>query len=149
MDGSGFLNPYPSLPSGPSVFQFGTFLNVALSESRCIFAFFLLGDLLILFPWCLSIRLFYYVLFVPIFCSKIVLFPCHLVVGLSPCIIPLTCRLNFFVVLECTICHLECTILTFYSVSISFSLPSFASTFWYISSSCTVSFTSVAFLFPP
>ena len=35
-----------------------------------------------LFQWALSIRLFCYVLFVPIFCSKIVLFPCHPVGGI-------------------------------------------------------------------
>ena len=41
--------------------------------------------LVILFPRYLSIRSFCYVLFIPIFYSKIVLLPLHLIVGMSSC----------------------------------------------------------------
>ena len=34
-----FLNQYRCMPSRPGVFELGNFLHVALSESRCIFAF--------------------------------------------------------------------------------------------------------------
>ena len=34
-----FLNQNPCIPSKPGVFQIGTFLSIALRESRCIFAF--------------------------------------------------------------------------------------------------------------
>ena len=49
----------------------------------------LLRVLLTLFPCCLSIRLFCYAPFVPIFCSKIVLFPYNPVVGRCLCFHPL------------------------------------------------------------
>ena len=39
MDGSEFFKPISMYPLWPSVFSFGTFLSVALSESRCIFSF--------------------------------------------------------------------------------------------------------------
>ena len=48
------------------------FLSVSPSATICIFAF-------------QSFQLFCYVLLFDIFCSKIVLFPCHLVVGISSC----------------------------------------------------------------
>ena len=53
------------MPLWLGFFQFSTFLSVA--------QFFP--------PSCLSIRLFCYILFLPIFCSKIVLFPYHPVVS--------------------------------------------------------------------
>ena len=78
-----FLNQYP----WPGVFQFGTFLRIARNEFRCIFTFGQKG--LTISICCLSIRLFCYVLFVPIFFSKIVKFPCRQAVGMSSCILPL------------------------------------------------------------
>ena len=70
-----FLNQYLSMPSWPGVFQLATFLSVAQSESRFIFAFGPSSSHFNFFPCCLSIQLFCYILFVPIFCSKIVLLP--------------------------------------------------------------------------
>ena len=57
------------------------------------------------FPYCFSmfIRLFCYILFVTIFCSKIVLFPCYPVVGVSVCILPNLLVEFSFVVLECSV----------------------------------------------
>ena len=57
----------------------------------------LLPVLLTLFSCCLSIRLICYVLFVPIFCSKLVLFSSHPVVGMFSYILPqLAGRIFFF-----------------------------------------------------
>ena len=107
------LNQYPCMLSWRGVFEFSTFLGDALSESRRVFVF---GSFLIpfnTFPMLLIDSAFLF--FVPIFCSKIILFPCHTVVGMSSCILLL------------------------------FSFPSFASTFWLIYSSCIVCFTNFAF----
>ena len=66
--------------------------------NRCVFSpSVLLRVFLTLFPCCLSIRLFCYVLLVAIFCSKIVLL---LVVGMFSCHLPLLSGRIFFVVLE-------------------------------------------------
>ena len=51
---------------------------------------------LTLFPCCLSIRFFCYVLFIAIFYTKIALFPGHPVVGMSSCIHPLLVGRIFF-----------------------------------------------------
>ena len=56
-----------------------------------------------LFPRSLSIWLFCYVRFVPIFYSKIVLCPCHLVVGMSSHILSLLAGRIFDFVLECPV----------------------------------------------
>ena len=37
IDRSEFLKQYPCTPSWPDIFQFGTFLSIALSQSMCIF----------------------------------------------------------------------------------------------------------------
>ena len=60
--------------------------------------------LVTLFLCCLFIRLFCYVFFVPKFFSKIVLFPCHPVVGMSSCILPLLSL--FWNVLFCLYCFI-------------------------------------------
>ena len=66
------------------VFQFGTF-KVLLWVSG-FSPSVLLRAHLTLFLWCLSILIFCYVLFIPIICSKIVLFSNHQVVGMYWCI---------------------------------------------------------------
>ena len=95
----------------------------------------LLLVLLILFP----IRL---LLCSVIFCSKM-LFPCHQVVGMSSYILLLLASRIFFVVLECPVL----SILLFPLFRYLFSPPSFTSTFGFISSSCIVCLTCVAFYF--
>ena len=85
---------------------------------------------------------FCYVLFVLLFCSKIVLFLCHPVVGTSSCILPLIADRICFVVLNMLFRLYRFTLYRY-----PFSLPSFASTFWFISSSFIVLFTCVNFSF--
>ena len=77
-----FLNQNPCMPSWPGVFQFSTFLLVALSDSRCLST----SVLSFFFHVFLSFQLFCYVLPVPISYSKIILLPLHPVVGRSLCI---------------------------------------------------------------
>ena len=72
------------------------FLSVALCESRYIFASGPYSSPSNSFPMLLCIRLFRYVLFVPIFCIKIVLLPCRPVVGISSCILPLLAGWIFY-----------------------------------------------------
>ena len=86
---------------------------------------------LTLFTCYLSIRLFCYILFVTIFCSKIVWFPCYPVVGIFSSL--------FWNVLFC----LCCFILSRYLLN----FPFLASTFWFISSSCIVCFDCVLSVF--
>ena len=112
------------MPWWPGIFQFGSFLNVALS---C----------------CSSIQLFCSVLSVPIFCSKIVLVPSHPVVGMSSCILLLLAG-RIFSLFWNVLIGLYCLILSWHL----FSLISFASTFWFISLNCIVCFNCcVAFSF--
>ena len=131
------------MPSWLGVFQFGIFLAL-FWVNRSVF---LLSNLprvrVTLWPCCFSFRLFCYDLFVPIFASKIVLVPCHLIIGKSLCILSLTFQFNFFLRSFRTSCF-ECIVWS--SVDIIF-LPSFASIFWFISSSCIVCFNCVAFFF--
>ena len=69
---------------------FGTFLSVALSESRCIFSLGPSSSPCNFFYCCLSIWLFCYGLFILISCPKIVMFPCHPINGMSSCIVSLS-----------------------------------------------------------
>ena len=86
MDGSEFFDQYPCVPSCP-VFSNSVLFWVLLCVSRDVFSLsVLLRLVLTLLLFCLSIRLFFYVLFVLIFWSKIVLIPYHPVVGMSSCI---------------------------------------------------------------
>ena len=130
MEGRGFFkNQNPCIPSWLGVFQFGTFLSVVLSESRCMSVsrhssspcnpFFMLFIGLS-------------VIFFPIFPSKTVLLPLHLVVSLSPCIPHLLVSKFFFVIFE-MFC-LCCFTLSRYLLC----LPSFTNNFLFISSSYTV-----------
>ena len=82
---------------------------------RHLFACCFVRVLMALFPCYLSIRIFCYVLFVPIFCSKIVLFPCHPVVDMSPCIHSLLTGWIFFRCFGMSVLSV-----LFYPVSISF-----------------------------
>ena len=124
------------------VFQFGTFFSVDLSESRCIFTFgpssspsnslsmLLIHLFFLLFSLSSPILL------------QIYFVSCHQVVGMCLCIIPLYSGKIvslLWTILFCLYCFLQSRYL--------FSLPSFASTFWFISSSCIVCFTCVAFTF--
>ena len=59
---------------------------VLLCVNRSVFSPSVLRVHLTLFPFYLSIRLFCYVHFVSIICSKIILFPCHPAVCISSCI---------------------------------------------------------------
>ena len=88
--------------------------------------------------------LFWYVLFVPICCSKIVLFPCHPAFGKSSCILPLPAGRIFLSLFWNVLFYLYYFILSWYLFSLSF----FTSTFWFVSSSFIVCFNScIAFLF--
>ena len=101
---SNFLNRYPCMPSWSGVFKFGTFLSCFES----IEVYFYLRSFL-------SIRLFSYILSVPIFCSNIILFPCHPVIGIFFVHFPLLVGRIFFVVLKYPILSI-----LFYPVSTSF-----------------------------
>ena len=90
-----------------------------------VFSHLVLLRVLTLFPFCLSVPLFY-VLIVSIFCSKIVLFPCHTVVGMCWCIHSLLSDRIFLSLFWNILLCLYCFILSRYL----FSLPSFANTFW-------------------
>ena len=143
MDRSEFLNQYPCMPSRPGIFQFGTFLSVALSESLCIFDF---GSSLSpsnSFPMLLVHSDFLlYSLHSQYFTLKLF---CFLVIQLLVCFHAFSSHLlvEFFSLFWNILFYLHCFILSQYH----FSLPSFASTSWFISSSCIVCFTCVAFFF--
>ena len=81
----------------------------------------LLREFETLLPCCLSIRLFYYDLSVPRFCSKIVLPRSHPVVGMTSPILPQLVGRIFFRIFRKPV------------LSVFFGLPSFASIFWLVS----------------
>ena len=86
-----------------------------------------------LFLYYLSIRSFCYILFIPIFYSQIVLFPLHLVVGISPNLL-----VEFsFVISECLILFLLLD-----PVSVTFKSPFFRNIFWFFFSSYLVRLVS-------
>ena len=91
------------MSSFPGVFQLCSFLGIVPSESSCIFAFEPSSCPCNSFPRCLSIWLFCYDLFVPIFYTKIVLLHWHPAVGISSYIFPLLSGMIFFVILECPV----------------------------------------------
>ena len=127
MDRSEFLNQYPCIPSAFGVFQFGTFLSVAPSESRCIFTF---GP-----PNSFPILLIHSAVLLcslrsPYFAFKF-FFLYHPIVGLSSCILPLLAGSIFSLFWNVLFC-LHCLILSRYL----FSPFSFASSFCFISSCC-------------
>ena len=126
-----FLNHYPCLPSWPGVFLIVTFLSVALIESWYIFTFGPSSSPCNSFPilliHCFSVMFSSF----PYFAPKLF---CFLVIQLLVCVRAFSSYLlkEFF-----RSFRMLCFILPRYL----FSLLSFASTFWFISSSCTVCFT--------
>ena len=136
-----FKNQNPRIPSCSGVIQFDNFLVLLWVSQGAFLPLVLLWVLLTLVSCCLSFRVFCYVFIVSHILHEIVLFPCHPVVGLSLCILPILAGTNLF--------------LLFWNVRIClfvlsrnlFSLLSFASTFWFIFSSCFSSFISIAFFF--
>ena len=125
------------------VFLFDTFLGVALSESRYIFCLRTFSESFdIFYPFCLSIRLIYYVVFVPLFCCQIVLFPCHPVVGMSSGIPSLQSGRIF---IHC----FEMSCFVSLQSRYLFRLSPLATTFHFISSCCIVCFNCCVSLFVP
>ena len=136
------LNHYLCMPSGPGVFQFVSFW-VLLSESRCIFT---IGPPLSpnSFPTLLIHSAF-------LLCSL------RSYIFLQNCFVSLSSSwwyafvqsapyflVELFSLFWNILFYLYCLILSRYL----FSLPSFVSTFWFISSSCIVCFTCwIAFFF--
>ena len=118
------------------------FLSVALSESMSIFAFSPSSSLSNSFP-----MLFTHSAFFLMFSSFLYFAPkliCFLVIRslVSSYNLPLLAGRIFLVVLDRLFC-LNCFTLS----RNLFSIPSFATTFWFISSSCIVYFSWVAFSF--
>ena len=111
------------------------FFRVTLNESRCIFAFGPSSSPSNSFPMLFIHSAFLLCSLRSYICSKIVLFPYHTVVGMCWCIHPLLADRIFFLCfgMSCFVCIvLFCRYL--------FSLPSFASNFWFISFFCIVCF---------
>ena len=117
-----FLKQYPCMPSWPGVFQFGVLVTF--------------------FSCFLSIRLLCYVLFLPIFCSNIVLFPCHPTVGMSSCILPLLGR-----IFCCCfgMSYFFCTVLSCFDIFLVFLFSPLPSDLF---PQIFVCFICVAFFFP-
>ena len=131
MDGSDFLNQYNVLAfSNLVLFRVLPWVNRIVFSRSIILRVLLFSH--IAYPIGFSVT---------IFCSQIILFLYHPVVGMSGCAYPLLADRIFFAVLECRFV-LYCFILYL------FSHPSFASIFKFISSCCIVCFTCwVAFSF--
>ena len=111
------------MPTWYGDFQFSSFVGLFLNESMNIFALGFPRVLVTLFPCCLSIWLFLYVLYVPIFCSKIVLLPLHPVVGIFSWILPLFAE-NFCCFEMTRLFCIVCTCLDIFFVSLLSSVPS-------------------------
>ena len=117
------------------------FFRVVLSKSMRISTFrpsSMMSHLLS--PCCLSIQLFCYALLVAIFYPKIVQLLLHPVVGMFSCHLPQHVGRIF---LRCFGMFCFVSIVCRYL----FNLPSFASSFWFIFSSCFVILTWIAFPF--
>ena len=138
-----FLNQYPCI-SWPGIFKSCTFLCIALSESRCIFA---------LRPSLSPCNFFFHVVYsfgfsvvissFPYFVSKN-FFPCHSIVGIS-CIFP-NLLVDFFSLFWTLLFlfFLYCFTLSRYL----FSRPSFTSNFWlFLALYCLFLLASLFFLF--
>ena len=122
MNGSGFWKPESMYSIVARSFPVWYILSIALRESRCICASGIFSSICNFFSCCSSILLFCYDLSVPIFSSKIVLFPLNPFAGLCQKILHLLATRMFSLfwnVLFCLYC-----------------IPSIANTFWFISSSC-------------
>ena len=131
------MNQKPYIPSWPCVFQFDILFSVVLSKSMSIS---------VLEPSLSSSSSLVILLIHSAFLLCFVRFLWHPVVCMFSCrSLPIVDRMFFFVVLESPILSVLFTLCRYL-----LNLPSFASTFWFISSSCTVIFSCVAssFLFP-
>ena len=135
-----FLNQKPCIPSCPA-FSSLIFL-VSFWVNQCVFP---LSDslqaLLILLSYCLSIRLFPY-FWSPNFCAQSFGFSCIRFLVYFYVISYLLVELFFFVVLECPVLSGFVTLWRYL-----FNIPSFACTFWFISSSPIVIFLMLPFPF--
>ena len=139
-----FVNQKTCIPSWLVVFQFHIFFLLSvLSKSMCIYAFGPSAS-----PSSSLVILFIYSAFFVIFFGchiffKIIRFLLHPVVGMfSYHLLPIVDRI-FFHCFRMSCFFLYCFILCRYL----FNLPSFARTFWFLSSSCIVIFSSDAFSF--
>ena len=126
-----FLNQYPCMQPWLGLYKFGTLFSVALCELTRIFALRLSSSPMSSFS-CLSFSFFCYDHSVPIFYSKTVLLHLLFVVISSLCYFGMFWFVCIFILSRNL-----------------FSLPSFARTFLFISSSCIFRFNCVAFLFHP
>ena len=119
------------------------FLSVALSESMCIFAFGPSLSTSNFFPH-VAYLFSFSVMFssLPYFAPKLF---CFFIIRLLVCLraISLCLLVELFSLFWNVLFCLYCFILSQYL----FSLPSFASSFWFISSSCFICFTCVAFFY--
>ena len=140
MNGGEFLEPEFNLFHHCLVFSNLIFF-VSFLVNLCAFP---LSVLLLTFLLCyLSIQLFCYVLLVAIFYSKIVQLLLDPVVNMFSCHLPQLVGRIFLCCfwMSCFVC-IVLPIVVFF-----LNLPSFASTFWFISSSCIVFFPCVAYSF--
>ena len=128
------------MTSWPGVFKFAT-NSVLLRMNRCVFLLLVLHRVLpfsfAVYPFGLS---FIYSSF-PYLAPKLF---CFLVIRLLVCFR----AFSSYLLVEFFSVAVECPVLfvLFYHVSVSFYLPSFASTFWINSSGCIVCFACVVFL---
>ena len=136
------LNLNPTILSRPAVFQFDIFL-VLVWINRSVFPLSdLLWVILILLSCCLFIRLFVIFSWLPYFSPKSFGFSCIRLLVCFRVYSPNLLKDFFFAVLESPDLSVS-----FYLCRSLFNLPSFAITFWFISSSCIVIFSCVAFSF--
>ena len=135
-----FFNLNPCIPSRPGVFQFDIFC-IILYKSMCICAFGPSSSLSSSFIVLLIHSAFLLFSWLPYFTPKLFSFSCIWLL-VCFCVISPNLEVEFsFVVLECS--TLYCFTLCLYL----FNVPSFASTFWFISSNCIVIFFCLAFFF--
>ena len=132
-----FLNQNIYIPSWPGIFQLDVFLRVALSKWMCISAFGSSSSFSNSFAIFLIHSAF---LLVAIFYSKIIPFLLHPVVGMFSCYHPqLVAILSFRCLgMSCFVCFI---------LPFLFHLSFYASTFWFISSSCIGIFSCDVFFF--
>ena len=127
--------------SCPDVFQFSIFLNVALSESRCMSASGPSSSPCNSFPSYLFIWLFCYVLFVPIFYPKIVFFLFFIRLLICYCTIASNLAKFSFAILECPVWFVLFNPISAYFESLFFRQYHLLYSFWF------TRLVSVLFLF--
>ena len=92
-----YMEKYQYITSFSAIFKFGTFFNVSLSESSCIFALGLSSLASKYFPSSLSIRRFFHVHFISIFSPKLF---CFLIIQLLVCL----CAFSPYLLIEFCCC---------------------------------------------